>query len=140
MRVTVAGVLCVFVVSSCRQAAPKPYAPQPPFVMPNGVTVQVLRAGEGKLSKKGDKIQVHFIGMLQDGGVFDNSRERNRPFSFWVGEAQVVEGLDQALLGVREGEVRRVSMPAALGYGRSEKPNIPANSPLVFEVELLDVR
>ncbi len=130
----------VCLLAACNERPPKPLDPQPPYVMENGVTVQVLRPGDGKAVKKGGKVSVHFVGTLLDGGVFDSSRARNRPFDFWVGEGQVVEGLDQALLGAREGELRRISVPAALGYGRASKPTIPANSPLVFEVELLDVR
>ncbi|MCU0700830.1 MAG: FKBP-type peptidyl-prolyl cis-trans isomerase [Myxococcaceae bacterium] len=100
----------------------------------------MLAPGDGDAAKKGDKISLHFVGTLLDGGVFDSSRARGQPFSFWVGEGQVVPGLDQGLLGMREGEVRRITIPPALGYGLEAKPKIPPNSTLVFEVELLDVR
>lgn len=124
---------------SCKKEE-RPLDPQPPVTMAGGVVVKVLRPGDGDVAKKGDKITIHFTGTLLDGGVFDSSRERGRPFQFWVGEAQIVEGLDQALLGRREGELLVVTVPPALGYGRNEKKNIPANSTLVFDVELLDVR
>lgn len=130
----------VLLLSACTKDAPKPLNPQLPFTMENGVVVRTLRAGDGDAAKKGDKITIHFVGRLLDGGVFDSSRERGEPMKFWVGEGQVVEGLDQALLGVREGELRTITVPAKLGYGMEAKPNIPANSTLVFEVELLDVR
>lgn len=100
----------------------------------------MLREGDGEPTKRGDKITIHFIGRLTDGGVFDSSRTRGQPFSFWVGEGQVVPGLDVGLLGVKEGELRRVRLPASLGYGSDRRPGIPPNSPLEFEVELLDIR
>lgn len=137
MRIALAVAL---VLGACTKDAPKPLNPQPPFTMENGVEVRVLRPGDGDVAKKGDKITIHFVGTLVDGGVFDSSRARGEPMKFWVGEGQVVEGLDQALLGVKEGELRTVTVPAKLGYGMEAKPKIPANSTLVFEVELLDVR
>ncbi|MEW5740488.1 MAG: FKBP-type peptidyl-prolyl cis-trans isomerase [Myxococcota bacterium] len=132
--------LFLIVLAGCTKDAPRPLNPQPPFVMENGVEVRVLRPGDGDAAKKGDKITVHFVGTLTDGGVFDSSRARGQPFQFWVGEGQVVEGLDQGLLGVKEGELRVLTIPAKLGYGMEARPKIPANSTLVFEVELLDVR
>ena len=137
MRALLAGAL---LLAACTKDAPKPLNPQPPFTMENGVEVRVLRPGDGDAAKKGDKITIHFVGTLLDGGVFDSSRVRGEPMKFWVGEGQVVEGLDQALLGVREGELRVITVPAKLGYGMEARPKIPANSTLVFEVELLDVR
>jgi FKBP-type peptidyl-prolyl cis-trans isomerase len=132
---------CLVLVLICACPKEKPrWAPQSPVVRDDGLITQVMAAGSGSIAKRGDKITVHYVGMLSDGGVFDSSRRRDAPFSFWVGEHQVVEGLDDALLGMREGEVRRVTVPAALGYGPVEKDGIPGNSTLVFEVELLDVR
>lgn len=128
------------VLAGCSKKAQAPLNPQPPVRLPGGVVVQTLRPTDGKAAKKGDKITVHFVGTLLDGGVFDSSRERGREFAFWVGEGQVVEGLDQGLLGMHEGETRVVTVPAALGYGMEAKPKIPPNSTLVFEVELLDIR
>lgn len=133
-------VVCVALVG-CKKPEPRPLDPQPPVRLESGVTVQRLRAGfdEGDVAKKGDKISIHFTGTLLDGGVFDDSHPRGA-FNFWVGEGMVVPGLDQALLGMTEGEVRRITVPPDQGYGNDAKPNIPARSTLVFEVELLDVR
>lgn len=135
---TLVVVLCA-AVAACSK--PKPvWAPQPPVTRADGLVTQVLAAGPGDAAKRGDKITVHFVGTLADAGVFDSSRARNAPFSFWVGERQVIEGLDDGLLGMREGETRRITVPPALGYGSDEKPGIPCGSTLSFEVELLDVR
>ncbi|MFO0595789.1 MAG: FKBP-type peptidyl-prolyl cis-trans isomerase [Myxococcaceae bacterium] len=128
-------------LSACPKKELKPLAPQPPKTLPDGVVVQVLREGfdDGDVAKKGAKISIHFVGTLLDGGVFDDSHPRGT-FDFWVGERMVVDGLDEALLGMKEGELRKITVPAALGYGSDPKPKIPANSTLVFEVELINVR
>jgi FKBP-type peptidyl-prolyl cis-trans isomerase len=126
--------------ASCKKEL-KPLDPQPPVKLESGVVVQRLRAGfdGADIAKKGDKISIHFTGTVLDGGVFDDSHPRGS-FNFWVGEGQVLPGLDEGLLGMAEGEVRVITVPPALGYGMDAKPNIPRNSTLVFEVEMLDVR
>ncbi len=128
------------IVCGCKKAAPVPTGPQPPITHESGLITQVLVASDGDEAKKGDKVQVHYVGALLDGGVFDSSRTKGTPFAFWVGERQVIEGWDEGILGMREGELRRLTVPPALGYGSDKKPGIPPNSTLVFEVELIDVR
>lgn len=131
--------LLVISLAACTKP-PKPVGPpQPPVVRTSGLITQVLVPGDGDEAKKGDKIQVHFVGTI-DGGVFDSSRARQAPFSFWVGEGQVIAGWDEGLLGMREGETRRLIVPPLLGYGSEAKPGIPPNSTLQFDIELLDVR
>jgi FKBP-type peptidyl-prolyl cis-trans isomerase len=119
----------------------KPRVAQQEVVLEGGVRVQQLREGfdDGHVARSGDKISIHFVGTVLDGGVFDDSHGRG-PFNFWVGEGQVLPGLDQGLLGMKEGELRVVTVPPGLGYGNEAKPKIPPKSTLVFEVELLDVR
>ncbi len=132
-------VVCL-VFLTCKKEL-KPLAAQPPEKLESGVVVQKLRAGfdGADVAKKGDKISIHFTGTLLDGGVFDDSHGRGA-FNFWVGEGQVLPGLDEGLLGMAEGELRVITVPAALAYGNDEKPKIPRGSTLVFEVEMLDVR
>lgn len=132
-------VVCLALVA-CKKDL-KPLAPQQVVKLESGVQVQRLRAGfdDGDVAKKGDKISIHFVGTVQDGGVFDDSHGRGA-FNFWVGEGQVLPGLDEGLLGMTEGELRVITVPPALAYGNDAKPKIPPRSTLVFEVELLDVR
>lgn len=131
----VSVLLAVLCALACTKE-PKPWAPQPPVTLEGGVVIQTMREGEGTGATKGRKVSIHFTGKLLDGGVFDSSRQRG-PMQFWVGEGHVLEGLDQGLLGIREGEVRHITVPPARGYGLEPKPNIPPNSTLVFEVERL---
>lgn len=133
--------LAVLLTSSGCKKDLKPLAPQPPETRASGVVIQQLRAGfdDGDVAKKGDKISIHFTGTVLDGGVFDDSHGRGA-FNFWVGEGQVLPGLDEGLLGMKEGELRVITVPPSLGYGMDAKPKIPRNSTLVFEVEMRDVR
>jgi FKBP-type peptidyl-prolyl cis-trans isomerase len=137
---TAAALLLTLFLAGCKAAPKPPAAPQAAVTRPSGLITQVLVPAEGDEAKKGDKVSVHYVGTLKDGAKFDSSRDRDAPFSFWVGERQVIEGWDEGVLGMREGELRRLTIPPALGYGSDEKPGIPPNSTLVFEVELLDVR
>jgi FKBP-type peptidyl-prolyl cis-trans isomerase len=126
--------------SGCRRATPVASAPQPPINLPSGLVYQVLVPGGGDEATKGDKVTVHYVGAFVDGGIFDSSRQRGAPFKFWVGERQVIEGWDEGVLGMKEGEVRKLTIPPALGYGGAGNAKVPGNATLVFEVELLDVR
>ncbi|MEQ2292369.1 FK506-binding protein 2A [Ameca splendens] len=68
-------------------------------------------------SRKGDVLNMHYTGKLEDGTEFDSSISRDRPFTFTLGTGQVIKGWDQGLLGMCEGEKRKLVIPAELGYG-----------------------
>ncbi|XP_020592177.1 peptidyl-prolyl cis-trans isomerase FKBP15-1-like [Phalaenopsis equestris] len=89
---------------------------------------------------KGDRVKVHYHGMLTDGSTFDSSYERGDPFEFELGSGQVIKGWDQGLLGMCIGEKRKLKIPAKLGYGESgSPPKIPGGATLVFDTELIAV-
>ncbi|KAH3852940.1 peptidyl-prolyl cis-trans isomerase FKBP2-like [Dreissena polymorpha] len=89
-------------------------------------------------SRKGDTLHMQYRGTLFDTKEeFDSSYSRNQPFVFTLGTGQVIKGWDQGLLGMCEGEERKLVVPADMGYGaRGAPPKIPANAVLVFEVKL----
>ena len=92
-------------------------------------------------SQKGDVLQLHYTGKLEDGTEFDSSLPQNQPFVFSLGTGQVTEGWDQGLLEMCEGEKRKLVIPSELGYGeRGAPPKIPGGATLVFEVELLKIK
>lgn len=70
----------------------------------------------GRKAKSGDTVRVHYTGTLDDGTVFDSSRDGD-PLEFVLGEGQVIEGFDEALLGMSEGESREVELPPDKAYG-----------------------
>jgi len=82
-------------------------------------------------------VQTHYTGWLLDGSKFDSSRDRGTPFSFALGTGQVIAGWDELLATMRPGERRTAIIPASLAYGGTARPGIPANSTLVFDIELL---
>lgn len=89
-------------------------------------------------SKKGDFLHIHYSGKLEDGTEFDSSYSRNQPLTFTLGAGQVIKGWDQGLLGMCEGEKRKLVIPPDLGYGSSgAPPKIPGDAVLIFEVELV---
>uniref|UniRef100_A0A8C0D304 peptidylprolyl isomerase n=1 Tax=Balaenoptera musculus TaxID=9771 RepID=A0A8C0D304_BALMU len=81
-------------------------------------------------SRKGDVLHMHYTGKLEDGTEFDSSLPQNQPFVFSLGTGQVIKGWDQGLLGMCEGEKRKLVIPSELGYGeRGAPPKIPGNKP-----------
>ncbi|XP_021120337.1 peptidyl-prolyl cis-trans isomerase FKBP2 isoform X2 [Heterocephalus glaber] len=77
-------------------------------------------------SRKGDVLHMHYTGKLEDGTEFDSSLPQNQPFVFSLGTGQVIKGWDQGLLGMCEGEKRKLVIPSELGYGeRGAPPKIP---------------
>ena len=90
-------------------------------------------------AKKGDQLRMNYKGTLQNGKVFDQSYGRG-PFEFELGAGDVIEGWDKGIVGMKVGGKRKLVIPAKMAYGAdSPSPDIPANSTLVFEVELLSV-
>ena len=102
--------------------------------------IEDLRVGDGAEAKAGNNVVVHYVGTLTDGKKFDSSRDRGQGFSFRLGAGKVIKGWDQGVAGMKIGGLRRLTIPASLGYGeRGFPPVIPPNATLVFEVELLEV-
>jgi FKBP-type peptidyl-prolyl cis-trans isomerase FkpA len=100
-----------------------------------------LVVGTGTEAVAGKQVSVHYDGTLTDGKKFDSSRDRDEPFPFRLGAGQVIKGWDEGVAGMKVGGKRKLVVPPEKAYGaRGFPPVIPANSTLVFEVELLDVR
>jgi hypothetical protein len=103
----------------------------------SGIQYRVVTPGTGGLPSAGQTVTTHYTGWLLDGTKFDSSRDKGTPFTFTLGQGQVIAGWDQMLAEMRGGERRTVIIPANLAYGSTARPGIPANSTLVFDIELL---
>ena len=105
-----------------------------------GLKVETLKAGDGvNFPKQGQKVNVHYVGTLLNGKKFDSSRDRGKPFSFQLGVGQVIKAWDQGVAQLSIGQVAKLTCPPELAYGNKAVGGdlIPANSTLIFEVELI---
>ncbi|XP_039127649.1 peptidyl-prolyl cis-trans isomerase FKBP53 [Dioscorea cayenensis subsp. rotundata] len=107
---------------------------------PNGLTVEELSMGkpDGKRASPGTKVAVNYIGKLKNGKIFD-STTGGKPFKFRLGIGQVIKGWDVGINGMRVGDKRKLTIPPSMGYGNKNIGQIPANSWLIFDVELVSV-
>ena len=105
------------------------------------LVMEDIRVGTGAEATAGQKVSVHYVGTLTDGKKFDSSCDRGKPFEFGLGAGQVIQGWDQGVAGMKIGGLRKLTIPAHLGYGaRGAGGVIPPNATLVFEVELLGLK
>ena len=106
-----------------------------------GLIIKDDVVGTGTEVKSGDTVTINYTGKLLDGTVFDSSLKPGRtPFSTKIGVGQVIQGWDQGVVGMKVGGKRTLTIPAELGYGAQATGGIPANSTLIFDLELLDVK
>ncbi len=104
------------------------------------LVVEDLTVGEGPEAENGDRVTVNYTGWLTDGTKFDSSLDRNEPFSFNLGQHEVISGWDLGVAGMQVGGKRKLTIPPELGYGaRGAGGLIPSNATLIFEVELLKI-
>ena len=107
-------------------------------VTDSGLRYRILQKGGGDKPSSGDKVKVHYKGMLTDQTVFDSSYKRNQPIEFSVGIGQVITGWDEGILLLSKGDKAKFIIPSNLAYGEVGAGGvIPPNATLIFEVELL---
>lgn len=99
-----------------------------------------IKIGTGAAVEEGDTVAVHYIGTLQNGQEFDNSKKRGAPFEFTVGDGRVIEGWEQGIVGMQVGGQRVLVVPPDMAYGAAGAGPIPGNATLVFAIELLEIK
>jgi peptidylprolyl isomerase len=118
---------------------------QPVTTTPSGLKIIDLKVGAGPSPKPGQTCVMNYTGWLYENGKkgtkFDSSLDRNQPFSFPIGQHQVIAGWDEGVATMKVGGKRTLIIPPELGYGaRGAGGVIPPNATLIFDVELLGVK
>lgn len=113
----------------------------PTMAQSDELKIEEIVVGTGAEAATGSTVSVHYTGTLLDGTKFDSSLDHGEPFSFTIGQRQVIQGWEQGIPGMKVGGKRKLIIPPELAYGeRAIGGVIPANSTLVFEVELLSAQ
>ena len=107
------------------------------ITLPSGLQYKVLKEGAGQSPMPKSRVKTHYKGTLMDGTVFDSSYDRGEPIVFGV--KQVIRGWQEALVLMKPGAKWMLYIPPYLGYGERDSGPIPANSLLIFEIELISV-
>ena len=105
-----------------------------------GVKVFYHEKGTGTAGANGKTVKAQYYGTLEDGTLFDDSFSRGTPFEFQIGQGMVIKGWDIAFANLKVGDKATIFIPAAAGYGEQGAGTIPPNSPLVFYVEVEDMK
>lgn len=107
------------------------------ITLDSGLQYRVLTEGSGDKPQADSQVRVHYRGTLLDGTQFDSSYDRGEPAQFQAN--QVIQGWQEALQMMPVGSKWQLFVPPNLAYGEAGRPSIPANSLLIFEVELLEI-
>lgn len=106
---------------------------------PSGLKYKISIKGKGIQPKSGDKVEVHYTGKLTNDTVFDSSYPRGQALPFTLGKGMVIKGWDEGIALLQEGGKATFIIPPDLAYGPRAMGKIPANSTLIFDVELVKV-
>lgn len=118
-------------------STPKPESTTPSKrVMAGGVVMEETKAGHGPEAKSGKMVSVYYVGKLANNGKQFDSCMQGKPFRFRLGKNEVIKGWDTGVQGMKVGGKRRLTIPAQQAYGNVKVGHIPANSTLMFDVEL----
>ncbi len=118
----------------------KPEIPKPSGEPPTKLVTKDVVKGTGATAKAGDTVAVHYVGVLHETGEqFDASWDSGRPFSFVLGQGNVIPGWDEGVAGMQVGGRRLLVIPPDLAYGEQGQGSIGPNETLVFVVDLLNV-
>ena len=104
----------------------------------DGLYYQDTQAGNGATAVTGAKVSVNYTGYFTNGNTFDTSVGK-APIQVTLGAGQVIAGWDEGIPGMKVGGTRKLIIPPSLGYGSTAYGPIPANSILVFTVQLVSI-
>jgi FKBP-type peptidyl-prolyl cis-trans isomerase len=119
-----------------KASADKPAATEKKTTTASGLVITVVEEAKNPGAMPGDIVWMHYTGKLSTGEQFDSSIGQ-KPFKFTLGKNEVIKGWDEGIVGMKVGEKRNLVIPPDLGYGANARPKIPANSTLVFDIEMV---
>jgi FKBP-type peptidyl-prolyl cis-trans isomerase len=139
--------IAVAQTAAAKKPTPKPATSTPtkvagaPIKTASGLEYWDIKVGTGAVAQTGQHVKVDYTGWLTNGKKFDSSVGTGKPFEFKLGASQVIMGWDEGVAGMKVGGKRQLRIPPGLAYGEKGYPGvIPANSTLIFDVSLLDVK
>lgn len=138
--VVIVLLVAYIIIGKNKQNVMKDTKNNPAPTQPVGLKIEEIEKGTGPAVKKGDTVVIHYKGTLENGTKFDSSYDRNQPFETQIGVGQVIEGWDLGVVGMQVGGKRKLVIPPDLGYGANAVGPIPANSTLIFDVELVGIK
>lgn len=126
----------------CDDACVKELENVPMVTTESGLQYKDIKVGEGPSPPVGFQVAAHYVAMVPSGQIFDSSLEKGQPYIFRVGSGQVVKGLDEGLLTMKVGGIRRLYIPGSLAFPKGltsapGRPRVAPSSPVVFDVSLL---
>merc|ERR1712228_623215 len=108
--------------------------------MKGGLKYRDMKVGQGREVRKGDKLEMYYVGQLDNKSIFDKTIT-GKGFEFTFGKGEVIKGWDLGLKGMKKGGKRKLIIPSKLAYGASgSEPSIPPNAQLTFTIELKNVQ
>ena len=147
IAISIALVALIISANAQTTTAKKPAASGPtkvtgePTKTASGLEYWDIKVGAGAVAQSGQHVKVDYTGWLTNGKKFDSSVGTGHPFAFMLGARQVIKGWDEGVAGMKVGGKRQLRIPPDLAYGPAgHPPQIPANSTLIFDVQLVDVK
>jgi FKBP-type peptidyl-prolyl cis-trans isomerase len=107
---------------------------------PSGLTFWEIKVGEGAAVKNGKAVKIHYTAWLENGRKFDSSLDAGHPVIFVPGDARVIKGWEEGVLGMKVGGKRQLRIPPSLAYGPRGSELVPPNSTLICDVEVVDAQ
>jgi FKBP-type peptidyl-prolyl cis-trans isomerase len=111
------------------------------MMTPSGLQYWDIKVGTGAVAKNGSHVKVHYTGWLTTGKKFDSSVDAHTPLDFTIGQAEVIKGWEEGVVGMMVGGKRQLRIPPELAYGATGTPGgpIPPNATLIFDIQLLAI-
>lgn len=105
----------------------------------SGLYIVPLQKGSGNQAVTGAKVKVHFSSFFLDGTPYLSSYDKERPVLFTIGESKVIAAMEEAILTMKVGDKVKLIVPSSLAYGAVQRDNVKPYTPLIFEMELIEM-